>query len=65
MIEKSGFNNSNFRSYEPLLMTQLRLLDALLGTALFFLIDEYHHEMQSSAKEVGFILFFLILIVLH
>ena len=65
MIEKSGFNNSNFRSYEPLLMTQLRLLDALLGTALFFLIDEYCHEMVSSAKEVEFILFFLILIVLH
>ena len=65
MIEKSGFQNSKFRSYEPLLMTQLRMLDALLGTALFFLIGKYFHGMPSSTKEVGFILFLLILIVLH
>lgn len=65
MIEKSRFQNSKFRSYEPLLMTQLRLLDALLGTALFFLIGLYCHEMPSSSKEVGFILFFLTLIILH
>ena len=65
MIDKSRFQNSKFRSYEPLLMTQLRLLDAFLGTALFFLIDKYCNEMPSNTKEVGFILFFLILVVLH
>lgn len=46
-------------------MTQLRILDAFFGTSFFFLIDMYCHEIPSSPKEVAFILFFLILVVLH
>ncbi len=46
-------------------MTQLRLLDAFMGTALFFLTYKYCNEMPPSKENVGFILFFLILLVLN
>ena len=65
-VKKSQMPNKiRFRYYEPFLMTQLRLLDAFLGTTLFFLIDKYCHSMPSHAKEIVFVLFFLILAVLH
>lgn len=65
MIEKSRIQNSKFRSYEPLLMTQLRLVDALSGAGLYDGINKYCHELQYNIKEVDIILFFLILVILH
>ena len=65
MIEKSRIQNSKFRSYEPLLMTQLRLVDALSGAGLYDWINTYCHELQYNIKEVDIILFFLILVILH
>ena len=65
MIEKSRIQDSRFRSYEPLLMTQLRIVDALSGAGLYFLIDNCCHEVPCSPKEVAIILLFLILVVLH
>lgn len=46
-------------------MSYLRLFDAFSGTALFFIVDWYWHESPHKTKEIGFVLFLLILVVLH
>lgn len=65
LIEKSKIQDSKFRSYEPLLMTQLRLVDAFSGAALYGIISKHCSELPYNIKEVEIILFFLILVILH
>lgn len=65
MVDNPKYRSMSFRYYEPLLVMLMRVLDAFLGSALFYLVAFYHHMMPPYVKEVEFVLFFLILIVMH
>jgi putative colanic acid biosynthesis UDP-glucose lipid carrier transferase len=65
MVDNPKFRSITLRYYEPLLVMLLRVLDALFGSVLFFLVAFYHKTMPPHVRNVAFILFCLILLVMH
>ena len=53
------------RPYEPFLMTLLRVLDALLGVALFFGFINYFNVNPLHIREAAILIFFTTILCLH
>ena len=58
-------HNGKLRLYEPLLMTVLRVWDALLGVVLLLLLGVYFHRYIPHIWEVAALLFLLTMISFH
>ena len=64
-MQKTQLNNERLRPYEPILMTFLRVWDAIFGVVFLLALSSLFHMFIPYAREVSFIIFFLTMICFH